>query len=259
MRKNGYYGEDKHYVSVTKVLKVLAKEGIENWKIDIATKGAVHNVLLELNQVLRNSPELVKGFIHRTDLLTSSGDQGRLALQKEFESATGLGTELHNTIQSLFNGSNPTPNKIIERAFNSVKDFIEKMGIKPEGVEKTIQSEDGWAGTLDLLQNVDAKMIRKMMTYVYGKTEIQEGLTVCDWKTTKNVKQFYDESAWQISAYAKKVGATQGLIINVNKLTGEIKVKPVDVVKGYEKFDSIFNAWKMCKAPQWWKKEWGLM
>ncbi len=258
-RKEGYYGEEKHYVSVTKVLGLLAKPGLDSWKLDIGARGAVYNVLLELSNVLKNSPELVNEFIRRTDLLTSSGDYARAALQKEYEYATGLGSDLHNTIQAYFAGNEPTPNKEIEKPFYAVVEFIKEIGIVPESVEREIISERGYAGKLDLLTKIDDVMINKLKPYLYGRTDIKKGLTVCDWKTTKNVKSFYNESRWQISAYAKEVGADQGLIINVDKITGEIKVSPVDVEVGYVAFMSLFESWELCVAPQWWLKEWGLI
>lgn len=267
MRKNGYYDKDaKHYASVTSVLKVLSSPGLDQWRLQVGCGGVLHNTLMELDGLLRNQDmEGIIAFSKRTDLISNAGHMAQACLQLEFEKAVGKGSDIHGMIEDYLKGTTVVVDDKVKVVWEKIKEFLDGLNLKPEAVEKHLMSECGYAGTTDMLNTVTEEQVAFLKPYLYGREEIKTGLTIWDWKTRNDENGFYPDSGYQIGAYMgavnEEAGAKvceQGLIVNINKLTGAIRVKPYALDPYYNHFMKIFEVWKLHQAPVWYKREWNI-
>jgi hypothetical protein len=263
-KSNGFYERDqKHYVSVTTVLKVLDSYALGQWRLQTGCVGVVHNVLMELDQLLRTQDMAgIIAFSKRTDLITNAGHMAQACLQLEFQKAVGKGSDIHAMIEDYLKGTTVVVDDSVKFVWEKIKEFLDGLALKPKAIEKHLISSKGFAGTLDCLAPLSEEQVAFLKPYLYGKEEIKPGLIVWDWKSRNSEDGFYPDSGYQIGAYMGAVNeeagskvCEQGIIVNINKRTGGIRVKPYSLDPWYAHFLSIFDVWKIHASPVWWKKE----
>jgi len=207
--------------SVTTVLKVAAKPGLEVWKNEQMLLAALTNT--------RKPEETEKDFIAR--IVFDSKETAKAAAER--------GTRIHESIESWFNGERNVEHSKIAEAFEiQVNDHF-----KTEGkwiTEHAFASPLGYGGKIDLFYGNDE-------THPYG--------IVVDAKT----KEFspgddiaaYDEHLLQLAAYRHGLGLHHARCANVfassihHGLIQIIEWSEEDLVRGWEMFKHLLEYWKL--------------
>lgn len=162
--------------SVTTILSILRKPGLENWMIT----QAVHAVVTAPSEL---GESLDAKIIRVLETERQQDEEARIARD--------LGTDIHNGLESLFKGEqiHDDLRPWIEPAYLHLRDLC-----KPIHVEHVLVG-DGYAGKCDLI----------------GEMPNQE--LIVDWKTTKKLpeKGSWFEHVLQLAAYAK-ARATEPLV-----------------------------------------------
>lgn len=188
--------------SVTNILKVAAKPGLEVWK----QTQLVHSCLT----LPRIAGESEDDFAKR--VVTDANEQARKAREK--------GTEIHGSIEHYFKGGSvPSEHKPVIQAIEMA---FADIGLKgPWKAEKSFACDLGYGGKLDL-NNGDA--------VIDFKTKGQ-------WKDTDKIA--YDEHGMQLAAYVRGLGGNQDTRrINIFVSTEELgKVKVVE----WDDYDRYFQ------------------
>jgi hypothetical protein len=158
------------YPSVTSILGLLAKPGLDKWKQD---------------QVALASLRLPKTPEESNDYWCN---RVRNAAFEQVEQAADLGTMIHGALEAAMNGQPYDPE--LRVYVQPVLDWKEKTGIKIVDREiRLVNQVEGFAGTADVL-------------FRYG----QQGMGILDYKTRKTkpgeVVAAYDNQAMQLAAYA---------------------------------------------------------
>ncbi len=174
------------YPSVTTILNAINKPALLNWMAR-TERELVSRKAYELYSDIHTTPKLGRE-------AWSNTLKGRIGKAKAGErllrKASNIGTETHGLIEwtlrkELGEEAGPEPaltSGAAKQAFSAWQDWRAQVHLVPRHIEQTVwSSKHGYAGTLDLLAEVDG---------VPG---------VIDWKTGKAV---YPESHLQIVAYA---------------------------------------------------------
>jgi hypothetical protein len=165
--------------SVTGIISIIAKPGLEAWKTEQA--------LLSALTLPRIDGEADQDFAKRA-----------IADSKEYTSdAADLGSEVHQYIEDYLRGNDPRLVPGVEASCASVKDWIEQNIEKPGNLETPFASRLGYGGRIDWFG-----------TMKDGKW------AVIDWKT-QNVKTakgptFYETYDLQLAAYANAIDEMNG-------------------------------------------------
>lgn len=168
--------------SVTTILQVLDKPGLNAWKAEMTA--------LAVLTAPRLSDEPLDAFVKRV-LQTDRDQDGEAAKARE------LGTAIHATIESVLSDK-PYGPALMTYVWPVVL-LVKSVGVVRE-TEKVVVG-DGYAGTLDLL------------------TETDEFVDVWDFKSAKTLpKESWIEARLQLSAYAQAVGATGNRRIRTNNI-----------------------------------------
>jgi len=204
------------YPSVTEIIKILDKPGLNNWIQDRVLESAL--------TLPRDKDESDDSYVKR--IKTDSQEISRIARDK--------GVAIHKAIEKAFRG---------EAVLAEYKDlaFSVMAGIMKElkslsFAEKTFANTDlGYGGTIDLgADNLIADIKTK---------EILD--------TTK--KLAWDEHIMQLTAYAKGIGATTfPVLVNIFVgWNGDIEFvywdDRVEIERGWQMFQACFELWKIQK------------
>lgn len=122
---------------------------------------------------------------------------GQKMVDKIYQNSTKRGDQLHKTIEAFLTDSKPDPIGQESLAlWKLVRPFVEsvKASNKPMFIEQHTHHPDKFAGTPDLVAEIDGKM------------------TVVDWKNSRKVKtrSMVKDYILQVSAYAKSFEFTYG-------------------------------------------------
>jgi hypothetical protein len=209
--------------SVSTLLKVVAKPGLEVWKNE--------QMLLAALTLPRAQNETEKAFIAR--IVADSKETGKQAAER--------GTRVHESIEKWYGGNKEVAHVDIAKAFEEkVFDHFGTHPFQEWRTEISFASNLGYGGKVDLHCNPDE-------TAPLG--------IVIDAKT----KEFgpdddvvaYDEMLLQLSAYRHGLGLPHARCANVFASVthhGLIKVvewSEADLRKGWEMFQCLLRFWKL--------------
>ncbi len=242
--------------SITTVLRIIYKEGLENWKMEKMIQSAITTPRLK--------DESDDTFIRR---VVEGG-------QQEGSEAADFGSAIHDMIEKYIVDLDITKlrqdhsDKEID-AFFKVKEFIDKnIKITPNNyVEKSLPSKHfGFAGRIDFFgtffgqqdilidwktQNVKMKEFKKRTNTDY---EIEKNGTFL-----RPVPNFYDTFSWQLAAQTQLIFENMeeshidvySIIINSNPdYLGQIFVKEYtneEIAEGWIAFKHCLNLWRIVK------------
>jgi hypothetical protein len=185
--------------SVTTILKVLAKPGLETWKQEQAILAALTTP--------RNNGEELDAFINRVLNVECQQDQ-------EAQRAAERGTEIHQAIGEWFMGNEPDP--VMRLWVRPVFECVRSLG-EFVSCEKSLASE-GYAGTIDLIQSTDP-----------------HDFLITDFKTTKKLpdptKPNWPEKRLQCAAYANLLKNVLDTGKNYTIRTQNVYISTVDLGK----------------------------
>lgn len=233
-----YEIEGVQYPSVTTILQVVGKPALVPWAAKVERE-MVMEVSADLYLDCSETPTMSKP-AWLTTLQSRLGKQK--AATKELAKASEIGSQVHALIEWTLKGElchkvGPSP-RISDKAqwaFMAWEDWRKKVELKPIFVEQTVWSKEwGYAGTLDLLAEVEGK------------------LTVLDWKTGKAV---YDESYLQNAAYRRAIremkhgDPLQGIIVRLPKVETDPEFEAVTVPFDEDwLFQRFINAMRLWEA-----------
>ena len=202
--------------SVTTILDVLAKPGVEFWKQNLLLETAFDTVIRSSLPIYATYKKTWKGIVQRK--------------VKEISSVpTDIGTKYHEEIAACLSGKQ-TLNElehVPKETMAAIIDGLDARNIEIEALEKTIVGSM-YAGTVDLIGKQDGKKI------------------IVDWKTQDDPLKYYKSWGYQLGGYANLVGEV-GLAYNVvisRETPGRVKwFKWKNVLDLELGFDIIHNAW----------------
>lgn len=211
------------FPSVTNVLKVLAKHGLEKWKIT--------QVLLAMDRLGPRKPEEPKQE-YFTRVTNDAFEQ--------VDRAQAGGGGLHQAILAALQGRGVREE--FKPYIDKIFEFLERMKIVPQATEQTIVNhEHGFAGTLDLaaIQQVDGIPC------------------ILDWKTRRTKPGqpvvSYEVQPMQIAAYAATYWKTRWPLVSGGNIyisstePGRIEMIPynnVRLVREWEVFKACCLIWR---------------
>jgi hypothetical protein len=209
--------------SVTTVMKVAAKPGLDVWKNE--------QLLLAALTLPRIAGEDEKSFIAR--VVADSKATGKAAAE--------LGTRIHESIEAWIDGVRPVEHEDIAKAFEeAVFNHFKTHPFQPWLTERSFASPMGFGGKVDL--------------YCVADEHAPVGI-VLDAKS----KEFgpddkidaYDEHLMQLAAYRHGLGVPNARCANVfcsRSHPGLVKVVewPEDELKkGWEMFQALLRFWQL--------------
>jgi hypothetical protein len=171
------------YPSVTSVLDLKRKPGLDNWKLS--------QLLSQALTMTREPTETDEQYISR--IVAADAE--------ERSHAPDLGTEVHQQLADYIMGREEFP-RLPDVDLGPVLDWIDKHARKiPFGgkTEVRFSCGDGFAGCVDYIGAVDGES------------------ALIDWKTqgVKDKPAFYPEWCWQLSAYAAGIQASESALYSV--------------------------------------------
>jgi hypothetical protein len=206
--------------SVTTILNVAAKPGLENWKLQ--------QVLLAALTLPKQDQESEKDYIDR--IIADSKEQGK--------SAADAGTEIHASVEKFFE-----KNVIVghEQHVRGVEREIKKVfGDQDWICERPFAHESGFGGKVDM--------------FARGKEKSDEGI-VLDIKTKEfwdpEKVEGYDEHMMQLAAYRVGLGMQSAKCANVfvsRSVPGLVKIvewRPEDLMRGWKMFYRLLEFWQL--------------
>jgi hypothetical protein len=208
------------FPSVTTLLSVLAKPGLETWKINQA--------ILAVAKAPRAEQESDERWCKRV----------RETAFEQVEAAADLGTRIHGALELAFAGQEYDSS--LEVYVRPVIEWKQKTGLEVvEREKRLVNLKHGFAGTADLL-------------FRYGK----KGRGILDFKTRKTFPgqevEPYDGQSLQLAAYASTYWGeeTIGRVLSANIFIsttepGRMEVyKHKDVEKDWRAFKQIAALWR---------------
>lgn len=162
--------------SVTTILGILAKPGLEFWKEE---------------QLLNEALKKVRGVDNE-----QAKAEIRRAVREASDERMGLGTRIHSGIEDCFHGVPPSDD--FSRLHGELlKALHQLLSCEPVWVpERRFFDARGWGGAVDL-HSIHPQV-------------------VIDWKTTANIpKQPRVEHGLQLAAYASGLGIPKAILLNV--------------------------------------------
>lgn len=209
--------------SVTTVLKIAAKPGLEQWKLE--------QMLLSALTLPRLPQEDEKSYIAR--IVADSKETGKQAAEK--------GTRIHESIESWFEGKKDVPHKDIALAFEeTIFNHFKTHPDQPWLVERSFASELGFGGKVDLFcdpdQHAPVGIVLDAKSKDFGPDSKMDA---------------YDEHLMQLAAYRNGLGLPHARCANVfvsRTHPGLVKViewPESELVKGWEMFKHLLEFWKL--------------
>ncbi len=209
--------------SVTTILKVAAKPGLEQWKLE--------QMLLAAMTLPKRPDEPEKAYIAR--IVADSKETGKQAAEK--------GTRIHESIEAWFDGVRPVEHDDIARAFEeSVFNHFKTHPMQPWLTERSFADPMGFGGKVDLYCMADQ----------YAPLGIVLDAKSKDFGPDDKVEA-YDENLLQLAAYRHGLGLPHARCANVfcsRTHPGLVKViewSEQDLVKGWEMFQCLLRFWKL--------------
>ena len=209
--------------SVTTVLKIAAKPGLEAWKLE--------QMLLAALTIPRMHGESEQALIARIE--ADSKETARQAAER--------GTRIHESIESWYSGNKEVEHKSTAMAF---EDAVAKHFNTPQGhewlTERSFASSLGFGGKVDLFCPVDS----------YARTGIVLDAKSKDFGPGDKVEA-YDEHLMQLAAYRHGLGIPNARCANVfasRTHPGLIKIvewSEEDLQRGWAMFECLLRYWKL--------------
>lgn len=209
--------------SVTTILKVAAKPGLEQWKME--------QMLLAALTLPKAPDEPEKAYIAR--IVADSKETGK--------SAAEAGTRIHESIEKWFAGIREVEHKL---SAMSVEDaLIEHFKVNPLQdwlVEHSFADPLGYGGKVDMYCKPDQ----------YAPTGIVADIKTKDFGPDDKVDA-YDEHLLQLAAYRHGLGIKTARCANVfvsRTHPGLVKIiewTEEDLTRGWEMFKCLLQFWKL--------------
>lgn len=214
--------------SVTTIMSVLAKPGLENWKINQA--------ILATERIPRPKGVEDKAYIGR--VCAAAFAEGR--------DAAAFGTRVHDCLETICSAEDPYQVELDEDLVPYILPAVEYLGktkFKITGQEISIANEErGYAGKTDVL------------------FETEDGRKgILDWKTKKTKAGekvgAYDEYSMQLAAYAAAVYGEDSLdeVLAINAFVSTTEpgrfelVTHKDLRRHYDNFLRLVGVWMYIK------------
>ena len=226
------HGENKLLPSVTSVLNMLNKPGLNQWAVNV-TLDKLGETLVDISEVREDKMIIMPKEDLDQTLKTAKGVQKDIMM-----TAADLGTRAHDTIDRIVRGD--TEDMIIDEDVRQViKNFWQWWNdsgivLDPRGDSMIYSAKYGYAGAADALGVLpDGKLV------------------VVDFKTSNGI---FDTHIIQVAAYAKaleeqllamgnpreKAEVKEAYVVRFSKFDNEYEVKRVANI------DESFNAFKAC-------------
>jgi hypothetical protein len=209
--------------SVTTVMKVAAKPGLEQWKLE--------QMLLSAMTLPMRPDEPEKAYIARS--VADSKETGKQAAEK--------GTRIHESIESWFGGKKDVEHKEIALAFEeAVFNHFKTHPMQSWLTERSFASSLGFGGKVDLYTEADQ----------YAPVGIVLDAKTKDFGPDDKVDA-YDENLLQLAAYRHGLHLPHARCANVfcsRTHPGLVKVvewSEEELVKGWEMFQCLLRYWKL--------------
>ena len=209
--------------SVTTILKVAAKPGLEQWKLE--------QMLLAALTLPQRPDEPEKAYIAR--IVADSKETGKQAAE--------LGTRIHESIESWFSGNKNVEHKSTASAFEeAIFNHFKTHPDQPWLTERSFASPLGFGGKVDLYCQPDATAPVGIVLDAKSK----------DFGPDDKVDA-YDEHLMQLAAYRHGLGVPHARCANVfasRTHPGLIKVvewSEEDLQRGWEQFQCLLRYWKL--------------
>ena len=207
--------------SVTTILKIAAKPGLEQWKLE--------QMLLAALTMPRTPAESEQSYIAR--IVADSKESGKRAAE--------LGTRIHESIEAWFCGERNVQYIDAAKAFEEA--IADRFGIKEGWVaERSFASPLGFGGKVDL--------------YAPATRDGSTGV-VLDAKTKEFAKgdkvEAYDEHLLQLAAYRQGLGLPMARCANVfvsrsnPGLIHIVEWSEEELQKGWAMFQCLLEYWKL--------------
>lgn len=207
--------------SVTTILKVAAKPGLEAWKLE--------QMLLAALTLPRIEGESEQSLIAR--IVTDSKEQAKQAAER--------GTRIHESIETWYSGEKNVAHVDIAKAFEeTVFNHFKTHPFQKWNTEISFASEKGFGGKIDLFtypdENAPTGIVLDAKTKAFGPDD--------------EVKAF-DEHLMQLAAYRVGLNLPNARCANVFVSAtnpGLIKVvewTDSDLVRGWKMFQSLLDFW----------------
>ena len=208
------------FPSVTTVLQVLAKPGLEQWKLQ--------NTILAAMTLPRIEGESLDDFAAR--VIIDSKAQAQQAAQ--------LGTDIHASLDKAYSGlpyaqEHDVYVKAVQEAI-----FL-KYGAKPWIAEKSFSNPLGYGGKVDL---ACPDVVIDFKTSSFDQEKVD-----------KKQVGGYDEHLMQLAAYSVGLGFTNAKLANVyvsTSVPGLVYIKEYDKedsINGYGMFSLALKLWQISK------------
>ena len=209
--------------SVTTIMKVAAKPGLEQWKLE--------QMLLAAMTLPMRPDEPEKAYIAR--IVADSKESGKQAAEK--------GTRIHESIESWFDGKKQVQHPEIAMSFEkSIFEHFKSHPMQPWLTECSFSSNLGYGGKVDLYCKPDESapvgIVLDAKTKDFGPDDKIDA---------------YDENLLQLAAYRHGLHLPHARCANVfcsRTHPGLVKVvewTEEDLVKGWEMFQCLLRYWKL--------------
>ena len=212
--------------SVTTVLKIAAKPGLEAWKQE--------QMLLAALTLPRRPEESERDLINR--IVADSKETAKRAAER--------GTRVHESIESWYDGVRPVDHEDIAKAFEeAVFNHFKTHPFQPWQTETAFASELGYGGKVDLWCKADESAPTGIVLDAKTK-EFDDGDDVAG----------YDEHLLQLAAYRHGLGVPHARCANVFASVtkpGLIKIiewSEEDLQRGWKMFNHLLGYWKLKNA-----------
>ena len=209
--------------SVTTIMKVAAKPGLEQWKLE--------QMLLAAMTLPMRPEEPEKAYIAR--IVADSKESGKQAAER--------GTRIHESIESWFDGKKQVQYPEIAMAFEkSIFEHFKSHPMQPWLTERSFSSNLGYGGKVDLYCEADE----------YAPVGIVIDAKTKDFGPDDKIDA-YDENLLQLAAYRHGLHLPHARCANVfcsRTHPGLVKVvewTEEDLVKGWEMFQCLLRYWKL--------------
>lgn len=203
--------------SVTSILRVVAKPGLEAWKQE--------QLLLAALTLPRRKDESDEDFAKR---VVEDG-------KAEASTAAQRGTNIHAAIEQSWGGFEATPDDLKPYA-EAFIDFTVEHNLVPDvnGLERHFACDCGYGGLIDLVGTWKDKMCRCIVDY---KSQNTRGKSI----------RFYPEWGCQLAGYAYGIDETKAELVSLVLATDEpgriaFKVWPNRKIL-YEQFEHALALW----------------
>jgi len=209
--------------SVTTVMKIMAKPGLEVWKNE--------QLLLAALTLPKRPDESEKDFIAR--IVFDSKETGKQAAER--------GTRIHESIEKWYGGNKKVEHPEIAKAFEeTVFNHFKTHPFQSWKTERSFSSNLGFGGKVDMYCEPDESaptgIVIDAKTKDFGPEDKVEG---------------YDEHVMQLASYRYGLNLTHARCANVfvsRTHIGLIKVvewSEEDLLKGWEMFKCLLQFWKL--------------